>query len=60
MNSSKIYLFISGIAILLGVLSYGYQRIIQKDLCIREWTVESGRTLINAKKICTGGHDAYI
>ena len=60
MNSSKIYVVISGITILLSVISYSYSIILQKNLCIKEWTIESGRTLANAKKVCSGKHDAYI
>ena len=60
MHSSKIYLFISGLAIFLSVFSYSYRLKSQKNLCIKEWTIESGRTLANAKKICSGNHDAYI
>ena len=60
MYNSKIYVFISGITIFLSVISYSYRVISQKNLCIKEWTIESGRTLANAKKVCSGNHDAYI
>ena len=60
MHSSKIYLLISVLAIILSVFSYSYRIKSQKNLCIKEWTIEIGRTLANAKKVCSGNHDAYI
>ena len=60
MYNSKIYVFISGITIFLSVISYSYRVISQKNLCIKEWTIESGRTLANAKKVCSGIQDGYI
>lgn len=60
MHNTKIYIFISFLAIFLGLISYRYQKIVQKNLCIKEWTLEIGRTLANAKKICSGNIDANI
>ena len=60
MYSSKIYFFISGLTFLLSVISYSYRSILDTNLCTKEWTIERGRTLVNAKKVCSEDHDAYI
>ena len=60
MGHSKQYLVVIIASLFLSFLTYFSSKSSTYNECLKEWTVEYDRTIINAEEICKGIQNAFI